>query len=626
MKVVSLILTFALMVSMVVVPSVTTNAGGAAGDYSITIKPNASSPDIANRNFVAIKVLEATVSGDHAPYSVGYSICPEITGYKEVLLNALKAVNPSYAGSLSGGSSDAEVLDAIRELEENETDDYTMEKFAEELLKEIEQKVATESGTGSFTTAFKVATKAGGAVDAEQSGNHIYAGAADSLNYKFSNLTGGYYLIKDLTQATADDVVAALTLTTTTPNKEVIAKVTKPSVDKVITDASYNTAKDAVGTANVGDTVHFRIDANIPDVRGYDKYTYSIVDTLDTGLKYTAKTLQVEIVDPSGDEETHKDYLLERGDAAATANARATITVPLASAESGGQISIALLLDQLKALEQYQGMKFIITYDATITSKAAIGFEDPTSNNVDLNYNNNPVVESDGVKQEDRTDTYLFNLELDKIDSGAENAPLKGASFRIYQMVGGVKKYAKFTTDERAEGADPSDVSDVVKRVVASWGETPGNKNDGFFTFTTKKDTGNVIIQGLSADCDYYLEEVIAPDGHKLMTKDIQISIDGSWDNLSSGKTKLNSATLTEVADDGNHLDLEHVGTVDTVKPAQDMDAEVNTFKIFIKNDKGAALPETGGMGTTLIYTLGGALVVIAGVLLISKKRMSATR
>lgn len=43
---------------------------------------------------------------------------------------------------------------------------------------------------------------------------------------------------------------------------------------------------------------------------------------------------------------------------------------------------------------------------------------------------------------------------------------------------------------------------------------------------------------------------------------------------------------------------------------------------IDVVNKQGSVLPETGGMGTTLFYVLGGALVVVAGVILVSRKRM----
>ena len=42
-----------------------------------------------------------------------------------------------------------------------------------------------------------------------------------------------------------------------------------------------------------------------------------------------------------------------------------------------------------------------------------------------------------------------------------------------------------------------------------------------------------------------------------------------------------------------------------------------------ILNNAGAELPSTGGIGTTIFYVLGGVLVVCAGVLLITKRRMN---
>ena len=42
-----------------------------------------------------------------------------------------------------------------------------------------------------------------------------------------------------------------------------------------------------------------------------------------------------------------------------------------------------------------------------------------------------------------------------------------------------------------------------------------------------------------------------------------------------------------------------------------------------IVNEAGSTLPETGGMGTTLFYVLGLAMVLGAGVLLVSKRRVN---
>lgn len=43
-----------------------------------------------------------------------------------------------------------------------------------------------------------------------------------------------------------------------------------------------------------------------------------------------------------------------------------------------------------------------------------------------------------------------------------------------------------------------------------------------------------------------------------------------------------------------------------------------------IEDKKGSTLPETGGIGTTIFYVVGVVLMLGAGVLLITKRRMSA--
>ena len=45
-----------------------------------------------------------------------------------------------------------------------------------------------------------------------------------------------------------------------------------------------------------------------------------------------------------------------------------------------------------------------------------------------------------------------------------------------------------------------------------------------------------------------------------------------------------------------------------------------------IENNTGAVLPSTGGMGTTVFYVVGGGLMAVAVVLLVTKKRMENKR
>jgi len=101
-------------------------------------------------------------------------------------------------------------------------------------------------------------------------------------------------------------------------------------------------------------------------------------------------------------------------------------------------------------------------------------------------------------------------------------------------------------------------------------------------TKVTTDENGAAAFQGLK-NGTYYLVEIKAPDGYNLLTEPVTVQVN------KDGESKVSVSVVSEVA-----------------------------------NNSGTTLPETGGMGTTLIYTLGGMLVLAASVLLITKKRMGA--
>ena len=98
-------------------------------------------------------------------------------------------------------------------------------------------------------------------------------------------------------------------------------------------------------------------------------------------------------------------------------------------------------------------------------------------------------------------------------------------------------------------------------------------------TTTTIKTNGNTItVNGLDGDLTYQLEETKAPTGYN----------------------KLDSAI--NVTPNENHVFVH-----------QD-----------VENNKGTQLPSTGGIGTTIFYIIGAILVIGAGVVLVTRRRMNA--
>ena len=103
----------------------------------------------------------------------------------------------------------------------------------------------------------------------------------------------------------------------------------------------------------------------------------------------------------------------------------------------------------------------------------------------------------------------------------------------------------------------------------------------------------------------YRLKETTTPDGYNTM-KDIIFEIKATH---SDG----NNPELTGLNGDSISGEI-------TLTPSKDEGSLTAT----IENKKGSQLPETGGIGTTIFYVVGVVLMLGAGVLLITKRRMSA--
>ena len=191
---------------------------------------------------------------------------------------------------------------------------------------------------------------------------------------------------------------------------------------------------------------------------------------------------------------------------------------------------------------------------------------------------------------------FTYKLDANKVEPNEENGttPLKGAGFTLFKIVPGTEAG---TTLENQIGAEVKG-TDMTK---FSW-------------------------LGLDAG-KYVLRETTTPAGYNTAA-DIEFEIVGAYvattdtDGVASG-TKPELTGLVVKDSSGNTIsgDAETGATFTTTLDSTRSDISTN-----VVNRKGTNLPETGGMGTTILYVVGAILVIGAGILLVTKKRMNANK
>jgi LPXTG-motif cell wall-anchored protein len=94
------------------------------------------------------------------------------------------------------------------------------------------------------------------------------------------------------------------------------------------------------------------------------------------------------------------------------------------------------------------------------------------------------------------------------------------------------------------------------------------------------------------------LTETKAPDGYNTIDP---IDFNISYDLSSTGTSVIFKSSWTAMQDPDND----------------------NVIEFSVINYPGSAMPHTGGIGTTIFYVVGTVMILCAGVLLITKKRMA---
>ncbi len=361
-------------------------------------------------------------------------------------------------------------------------------------------------------------------------------------------------------------VGALCDLTTTNPNATVTEKNDIP-FDKTID----------VHTVEVGQTVTFTLTAKVPDATAFEKFTYQMKDTMSEGLTFDGvNSISVSTVS--------KD--VEEGSVLTTPGTNLTSYWTAETVGNGFTLNFDVKSMQDNGIEV--GTWIVVTYTATVNDGAIADIEE---NDAKLIYSHNPSNSEDTKERDDKEYVYSAKLEINKDNKAGQ--PLAGAEFVLYKKGGtdgNTNLYYRWNeaTDDKAEHItwveDIKDATHVTTEIV---GEGEDAKAVAYFN-------------GLK-DGTYYLKETKAPEGYNPLPEDLSVTIKGT-------------PVLTENG---------------TGVPTAGMDVEATlqaalTTVQEVENDTGAQMPETGGIGTTIFYTLGGLMVVAAGVLLVTKRRMQS--
>lgn len=256
----------------------------------------------------------------------------------------------------------------------------------------------------------------------------------------------------------------------------------------------------------------------------------------------------------------NNDVVVKLADGTVVDASNYTVTV---SPADGHTFDVKFNNDFIAGLEQ--GTQFTVYYSATLNENANI-VTDGNDNTVYLSYGEDSTWET----SEHKTTTYTWKIDVLKFTMDGENkVSLAGATFQLLDKNGNAIKFS--AVDGAAVPTYKVDAEGTITDIV-----TDAN--------------GKFEIVGLD-EGSYKLHEVSAPEGYNKLAADIDVVITSTYDEANLTATyKVNSAD-----------------------PAT----------IEVENKTGGLFPETGGIGTTIFYIVGGLLMLAAFVVLVSKKRMA---
>ncbi|MCH5197527.1 MAG: isopeptide-forming domain-containing fimbrial protein [Oscillospiraceae bacterium] len=375
----------------------------------------------------------------------------------------------------------------------------------------------------------------------------------------------GYYLIVDNTSVNNKDMVKSSVMLDVAGPTTINIKTTTPEVDKVIVE---DTSEVKGTTAEFGETITFKLKGTLPyNYSDFDSYYYVFHDTLSSGLTFDGESSVSVKINGEGADIGH--YTVVTGNS------------------TGDDCNLHIVFTDLKDTSAAYGDTIVVTYTATLNKDANLG-DTGNTNGVHLEYSNDYTWDGEGTEPKGKTEektvyVYTFGVELDKVDEG--NQPLNSAKFKVY----------KINTDQSKSWLTYNDEGEVV------WDPSESNGHE----FTTANG-GIINIDGLEPGT-YWVKETESPKGYDKVA-DFSFKIEAGAD-VNGGITDP-APTLSLVTSTNEE-------TVSSATPSEDHEGR---FVLSVTDKTATVLPGTGGIGTTIFYTLGTIVLAAALVFLCISK------
>jgi len=402
----------------------------------------------------------------------------------------------------------------------------------------------------------------------------IVVAGQPAKGYKIENLEAGYYLVRDMagTLGGVDEAHTSLMLKVV-DNVTLTPKASKATVTKKVSDPANFTSETDNGWVDAtdgkeGDVAQFLITATLPnDYEVFDSYELTFHEKMASGLE---------------EPDSGSDFTVKI-DGTQINSGYSFVPAPSCDKGCTFHIKIADLKDEIITEATAKNNSAVtVEYGAKILDTATFG---KTSNNntVRLEYSNDPYGgTTTGITAADTVAVFTYKLEIYKRTHDSQ--PLTGAAFKL-------EKYDK-------DDGSWAWVDGTGKLQV----QAPG---DSFFV--------NGVDEGI-----FRVTETVTPSGYNTI-EPFYFRVDANY-SVNSDNPILNSLSISQCAEDGSALGVNDINPLVTTLS----DADTGVLTLRIANRGGTQLPETGGIGTTIFYGIGGVLMLGALCLLLVRKRNMA--